>query len=367
MNASEVTHMRDAPYSSQRNSFHLMRLGLAVTVILCHAYTLKNLTTPLHLLTGGQLNEGMLAVDGFLVISGFLICQSCVRARNVLVFLRNRILRIYPALVCALAFTALIVGGLAYDGTYAQYLHSGQGGPFSYILNWLTLNVTGDQWGIRGVFEGSVKTGVNVSLWTIKHEISLYLVMALLRLTTLHRRRPAYIVASLFFLTLYILYEGFDIVLWDVPDQRFWVLSHWNYPHFVETGLFFFLGTVLYAYRQQLPRRWYLAVIAVLALMLGGILGVMRWVYVLALPYLVCYLACSPLCAGFSRMGDLSLGLYVYSYPIQQLLYHIAPGMHPLANLALTLVLVLPLAGLSWKYIEAPALRLKTLGQKQTG
>ncbi len=356
--------MRDAPYSSARNSLHLARFILAVLVILCHAYTLRSLATPLNRLTGGQLNEGSLAVDGFLVISGFLICQSALRAGNVLVFLRNRLLRIVPGLLCGLLFTALIVGGMAYAGTYAQYLQEPSNGPLSYIWNWLTLNVQGDQWGISGVFEDNVKTGVNVSLWTIKHEVSLYLLMALLMLLTLHRRRWTYVILYLFFLTAHVLLEGFGIRLWDAADTRWWVLSYWNYPRFVETGLYFFTGVLLYAYRLALPRRWYLAVIALLALVISGSVGLMRWVSALAWPYLLMYLAGSPAAGGFARIGDLSFGLYVYSYPIQQLMYHIAPGMHPLLNVALTLLLTLPLACLSWRYVESPCLRLKHLRRK---
>ena len=351
--------MRDAPYASSRNSFHLMRFLLAALVILCHCYTLRSLATPLNRFTGGQLDEGTLAVDSFLVVSGFLICQSGVRTRNALVFLRNRALRILPALVCSLCFTALIVGGLAYHGTYAQYLREPSGGPLSYIWNWLTLNTQGDQWNIAGVFTDSVKQGVNVSLWTIKHEVSLYLLMAVLILTTLNRRRPTYIVLYALFLVMYVLLTGFNMRLWDAADTRWWVLSHWNYPRFVQTGMFFFAGTLLYAYRDRVPRRWYLAIIAVMALVLGGCFGFLRWVHILATPYLITYLAGSPMGNGFERVGDLSLGMYVYSYPLQQLLYHIEPGLHPLANFALTLALVLPLAALSWRWIEQPCLRLK--------
>jgi len=353
--------MRDVPYSAARNSLHLARFILAALVILCHAYTLRALTTPLNQLTGGQLNEGSLAVDGFLVISGFLICQSCLRSGNVLVFLRNRLLRIVPALTCGVLFTALIIGGMAYSGTYAQYLREPVNGPFAYIGNWLTLNVQGDQWEITGVFADSVKTGVNVSLWTIKHEVSLYLLMAVLMLLTLHRKRWTYLLFYLFFLTAHILLEGFGIRIWDVADTRWWVLSHWNYPRFVETGLYFFTGTLLYAYRLELPRKWYLAVIALLALVLSGSVGLMRWVSLLAWPYLVIYLASSPAAAGFARIGDWSFGLYVYSYPIQQLLYHIFPLLPPLLNWTFTLLLALPLAAMSWRFVESPCLRLKHL------
>lgn len=351
--------MHDAPYSSARNSFHLVRFLLALLVILCHCYTLRNLATPLNRLTGGQMNEGTLAVDGFLVVSGFLICQSGVRTRNALTFLRNRALRILPGFVCALLFTAFIAGGLAYRGTFAQYLNEPVNGPFAYVWNWLTLNVQGDQWNIAGVFEGNLRQGVNVSLWTVKHEISLYLLMAVLILTHLNRKRPTYIVFHVFFLIVYGLLEGLGVRLWDAQDTRLWVLSHWNYQRFAETGLFFFSGTLLYAYRDKLPRRWYFAVIALLALILSGCFGFLRWVYLFAYPYLLCYLACSPLCSGFARIGDLSFGLYLYSYPIQQLICHVAPALHPLVHFALSLAFALPLAHLSWRMIEQPCLLLK--------
>lgn len=333
--------MRDVPYTSARNSFHLMRFVLAALVIWCHCWTLQAAQTPLSRFTGGQMNEGTLAVDGFLVISGFLICQSSVRSRNAFAFLWRRARRIFPGLLRALAFSALVAGGLAYQGTYAQYLREPSNGPFTWIWNWLTLNVQGEQWGVAGVFEGNVTYSLNVSLWTIKHEVSLYLLMALLMLTTLNRHRPTYLVFYAFFLLLHVLLAGFGIRLWDAADTRFWVLSRWNYPRFVETGLYFFSGAMLYAYRDRLPRRWYLAVIALLAMVLGGCFRFLPAVYVLAVPYLVYYLACSPLCSGFARIGDPSYTMYLYSYPIQQLVYHVVPDAPAWGCFAVTLTAVL--------------------------
>ncbi|MBQ2953466.1 MAG: acyltransferase [Clostridia bacterium] len=377
----------DAPYSSSRNSFHLMRFVLAALVILCHSFTLLGRTTPLSALTGGLMNEGTLAVDGFLTISGFLICQSAVRSRNALTFLGKRLARILPAFCCALAFSALLVGALVFPGDVVSYVRQGEGGPLTWIVNWLTLNVMPEQWGVSGVFAGNPTTSLNVSLWTIKFEFALYLVMALLMLTTLSRRRATYIVCFSVFLILRTLLIPFGVRLWDVYDTRLWLLSHWNYDRLTETGLFFFTGTLLYAYRQEIPRRWYLAVIALLALVVCGFfrfvpaqvdaaqdeaarlmwqLGELplRLVYCAAVPCLVIYLGGSPLCSGFSRLGDLSLGMYVYSYPIQQMIIFCAPEITPLPLFALTLAIVLPLAAWSWRTIEAPVLRLKHLKQR---
>lgn len=378
--------MRDVPYSSGRNSFHLMRFVLATMVILCHSHTLVYRLTPLSMLTGGSgsaggmMNEGTLAVDAFLTISGFLLCQSGVRNRNPLIFLRNRALRILPAFLASLCFTALLIGGLAYEGTYAEYLRQPYDGPFSYITNWLSLNLNGCKWNIRGVFASNAKPGVNVSLWTLKHEVLWYAVMALLILTTLNRRRPVYLVLWGIFLSLRILWTCFGFPV--MPDKTsWWLLNQDNWPQFVETGLFFFTGTVLYAYRDRVPRRWYLAVIALLALVLmcvcsfvqdevrkAGAWQQIGWrigfiplqlIYACAVPYLVIYLACSPVASGFARFGDLSFGMYVYSYPMQQLLYHISPNLTPMLHFGLSMACALPVAWLSWRVLEEPFLRLK--------
>ena len=366
--------MADAPYSPTRNSFTLLRLVLAILVVLCHSYTLLGRTTPLSAATGGLMNEGTLAVDAFLAISGYLILASAARSRNFIGFLTRRVLRLLPALVCALLFSAFVVGGLAYEGTFAQYVRLDEGGPWRWVLNWLTLNVQPEQWGITGVFTGNPTTSINVSLWTIKFEVFLYLIIALLMLTTLYRRRWVYIAFFAVFLLLRLPLETFHLRLWNTGDTRFWVLSHWNYSRLCETGTFFFAGTLLYAFRKEMPRRWYMAVISLMTLVLTGLLcaavdteavplASLPWhlAWCLGLPCLVIYLGGSPLGAKFANLGDLSLGVYVFSYPIQQLIIHVNPGIPPLALFLLTLLIVLPLASLSWRCIEAPVLRLKTL------
>ncbi len=378
--------MPDTPYTATRNSFHLVRFVLALMVILCHCFTLLKRQTPLSALTGGMLNEGTLAVDGFLTVSGFLICQSALRSRNALTFLGKRVTRLLPTFLVALVLSAVLVGGMAYPGTLAAYLRLPENGPLSWMANWLTLNVTGEQWGVAGVFEGNPTTSLNVSLWTLKFEVTLYLLTAVLMLTRLNRRRGTYIVLWAAFLTLRVLLTAFGLRLWDVQNARFWVLNHWNYDRLTQTTTCFFGGMVLYAYRRELPRRWYMAVFAALALaavgsssavqqMAAASAGVTRllWqavkallqlLYGVALPYLVIYLGSSPMCAGFSRIGDLSLGLYMFSYPIQQLFILCIPSIAPMTLFLGTLAVVLPLAWVNWRCVEAPVQRLKAFRWK---
>lgn len=353
--------MSTRPYDRRENSFHLLRFVLAAMVILYHAYLVVGRTSPLEMLTGHQCDEGTIAVDGFMVISGFLITQSAVSSRNALTFLRNRILRIYPALCCALVFTAFLVGGLAYSGDYAAYLHLRGNGPLDYILSWLSLCTVRTQWGITGVFAGNLRQGVNIPLWTLPNEAALYLLMALIMLLGITRRRWVYPLLLAVFTALHVLWMGFGVKVLALTSSRAWVLNTANWERTIRVSMLFFAGACLFCYREYVPRSLVLAAVSAGLFALSIVLGAGQWGQVVTLPYLIYCLGTARAGKPFEKYGDLSFGMYVYSYPLQQLLVHIEPGLHPLMVFLLTMALVLPLSALSWRVIERPALSLKDL------
>src|SRR5690606_940919 len=82
----------------------------------------------------------------------------------------------------------------------------------------------------------------------------------------------------------------------------------------------------------------------------------------LLLPYAVLALAFAkdPAFAGFSRFGDYSYGIYLWGFPVQQLLIMLWGGpMHPLLNFALALPISLGVAALSWHGVEKVFMRLR--------
>jgi peptidoglycan/LPS O-acetylase OafA/YrhL len=83
----------------------------------------------------------------------------------------------------------------------------------------------------------------------------------------------------------------------------------------------------------------------------------------IALPYIVLYLA---MLKGkwndFGKIGDFSYGIYIYAFPIQQIIVQIYGTEISIAKMfMMSFSIVLLLSILSWYLIEEKALRLKSL------
>jgi peptidoglycan/LPS O-acetylase OafA/YrhL len=63
------------------------------------------------------------------------------------------------------------------------------------------------------------------------------------------------------------------------------------------------------------------------------------------------------------RFGDLSYGVYIYAFPVQQaLMQAFGPQLGLPVFIGATLAFVLPLAAASWWLVERPALSFKPRG-----
>ncbi len=78
-------------------------------------------------------------------------------------------------------------------------------------------------------------------------------------------------------------------------------------------------------------------------------------------PYLVLMVAYGipPLAHRLLQDRDLSYGIYIYAFPVQQTIIHLWPSVTPLQIIAVALPITLVLAAASWFLIERPALRSK--------
>lgn len=342
MRLGELTDGRD-------NNFQLIRFLAATAVILFHCYALTDRWTdePVWRLAP-ELNLSVLGVGAFFVVSGFLVTRSWQERGRWIPFVAARVLRIYPALLCA---TLLTIALAAWSSTMPWRAFLAEPRTLDYA--WRTASTWSFVTGLPGAFATNpYRDAVNGSLWTLPVEVRLYAGVALAGVAGLLGRRYAWAGVALALLALFSAKpEWFPLVPND-PGTR-------------SLALLFGLGSVAYVWRGAIPVTipWLAAVVALVAVDPWG--AGRGALFPLWLAYTVLAVAYHPRLRwrAFNRLGDYSYGLYIFSFPIQQILVAKLGG--PLASspgvlLATALPLALALAALSWHAVEEPALRVKS-------
>jgi peptidoglycan/LPS O-acetylase OafA/YrhL len=331
----------------RQNNFDVLRLVAAASVIFSHAFLLgegKQDLEPLMRLTGGQTILGVVGVFTFFTISGFLVTQSFEATRSPLHFLIKRALRIYPGLIVCVLILALLVGPSLSTLPVADYLRDSA--THLYVATNIAMVMPTNS--LPGVFFSGFGAGsvINGPLWTLPCEIVMYLMVFALGVLRLLDLR---IMAALFALGL--------VGIWFDTTSSDYVLGSalWLLPFFVA-------GMALYRLRDKGIFHPSLALIAVGGLVLSVPLQAFVLVFPLCGSYLILYLALSrrlPVIRA-ARYGDLSYGLYIYGWPIEQVLVRLNGGAMGWLNLfAVALPATAVAAFLSWHLVEARALRLK--------
>ena len=369
-------------FSNRRNSLNFLRLVLAVAVIFSHSIVLGSFGSESIL---GKTTLGSIAVYGFFGISGYLIAGSAAR-NNVGRYLWQRFLRIFPAFWVCLVVTAFVFGTVAWFHSNPQlssacglhcYLNEPYG-PVGYVVHnfWLQIN----QGIILKTLPGSfINQSWDGSLWTLQLEFLCYLLLAGLSVLGLLKRRALVAVLAA---AAWIA----EIVLVSVPTlardlsaghslgvQGIGVIG-FRVPGIALLGLasIFLAGSLLYLYRDKIPDSGFIALGAT-ALVVAGLfipIGQPSYLYdttsffvtAIFLPYPLIWLGIH---LPFSRLGavnDYSYGVYIYAFPIQQLLAMWGVNKWGYAAYTfLTLLAVIPLAVGSWWLVEKHALKLKKL------
>ena len=329
---------------SRRNNFTALRILFAWLVLYGHSFpiTAKGISDPLKPFFGGSIWIGELAVSGFFAISGFLVAASFVR-RGLLDYAVSRALRIYPALVVCVLLSVFLLGPVFTSlELRAYFVH-----PSTRDYLWNMTLAFPIEFRLPGVFQGHLRPGVNGSLWTLPVEMSCYVLLAIAGTAGLLRSR---VLANAAMLALLLFASQYFAELPLIGRAERWA----------RPALYSLLGVACYVNRDRLPLSAPLALFA--ALLAWAALGEEWFVFVFppAFTYLVLFVAYrSPYLDLDGRLGDPSYGIYIYAWPVQQMLADSLPAQGPYFNMAVATVIVFSMALLSWYALERPALRLK--------
>jgi len=115
-------------------------------------------------------------------------------------------------------------------------------------------------------------------------------------------------------------------------------------------------------WRDRVPLNWSFAALSIMGLGAALLMHGFRLAFATFGAYLVIFLAISPSVRlpNLARKGDLSYGIYIVAWPVQQVVsYLLGPSVTWYWNVAISLPVAIGLAWLSWHFVEGPALSLK--------
>lgn len=343
------------PATHPVNNFDALRLVGAFSVLASHQFALTGHGEPMP---GGLYSLGSLGVALFFTISGFLVARSWQSDPNVWRFALRRLLRIWPGFAVAIVAAAMLLGPAMTHLPLHDYFQDRQ--VRHYFKN-LYFDLQ-DALPLR--FEGNaLPSPLNGSLWTIPIELKCYVALAVAGMVGLLRAR--YLV-PMAWVAIVVVYAGLEPRGVSIAQALGW--DFWKWITF-EYALLFTAGACYHLLNLGTDdRRWKATAVSLMV-------GVIAWAcsrqflgFVIAMPVtlLSVGLASWPLMRSAGRWGDISFGVYIYAFPVQQTLIWLAKGRVHWALLAAACVAVtVVLALLSWHLIEKRALHLKPRGLKR--
>lgn len=321
------------------NNLDLIRFLLAFSVLLAHSYDLSHNSA---LFMFGWVSKHEVAVRAFYVISGFLILMSFDNSKSFDRYFSKRLRRILPGYIAVVLITA-VFGSLVSNVGFSEYFGAD-------LIKFLLANLSFMNFlhpDLPGVFSENPLSAVNGALRTIKVEVAFYIIVPLIAFALRWKHRAWVLVA------IYLVSVGIHEIcefLAVRTGSRYWDILADQLP--AQMSLFI-SGAAIYVYFDRFRRH------IVGAFCLGVILSLLGWglqselLLPLGLALVVMSLAFGPFMGDFGKHGDFSYGIYVWHFPIIQLL--VAVGMfspNPFLGLGLAIALA-SMAGIaSWFLIE---------------
>lgn len=346
--ASEIIIM----HTRQRlqNNYDFLRVFAALCITFFHSFALLDQLKlePLFLFTKGRINFSFIGLNIFFCISGYLIAKSVTTSPTLLNYLWKRLLRIQPLLIFTCLLTVFLLGPIFTDLTIPDFFLNSK--TWTYFRN--VFPALGIQFSLPGVFLKNIgESGVNGSLWTLIVEERLYLLMSFLFL--FKKQNSWYITFYVLFINVIYLYNHFSYSGEMIP------LMDTNAFYY---SLVFLNSALLFILKIDLAKFLYpIILLSSMVTILGIIFQNSDFLFLFSFPFLINGIAqIKGITNHAGRYGDFTYGIYVFSFPVQQML--ISKGIaisHPYLLFIISSAIVIPMAIASWHLLEKKFLRMK--------
>ena len=324
------------------NHLTLIRWILASAVAFGHSWSLTTGFDPFRI---HDFTLSYLAVNGFFILSGLLIAKSLHHQASYKSYFVSRGLRIYPALIIAVLSFPLFFSPLfsADGGVHKIFLLEN----WQYVFGVLTL---GDpEFAPGGIFANHLDPDFNGPLWTIRYELLAYCGAALLAYLGLSKRPT-----PVFCILLLVICGGLSLNLWPIE------LLPTGMASLFRLSACFLIGMLIWHWPKRAQLSWWAVGGAwVLFLLFGGTLFGELSANLMLVAMLMKFGLPQTANARCVKLPDYSYGIYIWHYPVMQAILSVQMDLNPMALLLISTPVYILLAGMSWHFIERPALKLK--------
>ena len=334
--------------NSRENNLNIIRFIAAVMVIYGHMFPIMGQ----YSYTIFNQAVSTIGVEIFFVISGYLITKSFLSDKSPVCYAIKRIFRIIPGLLALCLVSVFVLGPIVSDFTTQQYF----GEYFEYAWDYMKNVIMFPIYSLPGVFTDNIYPGaVNGSLWTLPIEAAMYILVPVI--IAVFGRKKGYkvglVAAAIAAVVLNYIklkwYPSARVVVWGTDLMAAMNLV----PYFLVGALFTF---------DKIKKLLNLQVASLLffvTIMLFTSYQNTQFLMVIVLPYFIFSLAfdTKPVFMKFGTKIDLSYGMYLYGFVIQQLLVKYIGKYNLSVNVMFVLSTVLSMgcAVISWYVVEKPA------------
>lgn len=327
---------------NEKNNFDIVRFSLAFIVMLVHA---AEVTRSADIRFLSQFLNSDFAVRGFFAISGFLIAKSYLRSKSLTSYFIKRAQRILPAYIFVVVL-CFVIGMCLTTLPLMDFLKNKE--TIKYLIaNFSFLNFI--QPSLPGVFTSNPNQPMDGSLWTIKAELTLYVLLPFI--VPLMKKSPLKVWSIIFVISCAWFFYFTSLYTGPKADTLA--------KQFVSLSSFFFFGSLLAIHQPTFDRLKEITIVSLVVFLLFKNTQYSFIIEPIAFSSVV-ILFCTNLCkeVKISQYGDLSYGMYLYHWPIIQVLQHFGLfATNAFIGLGLTIVITLALAYTSWNVLESRFLK----------
>ncbi len=325
----------------ENNNLDLIRIILACMVIIGHSPILNGQSRVWIDPIGHFFKftySGALAVKLFFFISGLVVTNSILNKKSPVHFVVSRFFRLIPALFFVLIVTVFIFGPILTNlQLHDYYLNLDH---LRYIRHNLVFNL---DLLLPGIFHNNLyQDTVNGSLWSLKYEVGSYITLLGLFLILANKNK--------YYLNIPIAIIILDTLL---PTR---ILFNWlgDNPEVYLLPASFAFGAFFAVNADKIKMNFGIVLGSFLIYYIFSSTSYAQIIFTFASCNTVIYLASNEFVLKFKPKIDISYGIYLWGFLIQQSIYHFLGHIYVGLHCFIALIISTLLALITYVIVEKP-------------